>query len=910
MKEVLISSSVLILALTALRFLFRERISRRLQYVLWGLVLLRLALPVPLPEARFSVMTGAERLSGRIDTVRPVPSVSNGPAVSPAPSPVSAAPYVEASSGGATAVTRSGFSMAELFLFVWLAGLGLTLGCFLLSNLRFSLQLRRSRTRFDAPGCPLPVYVSAAVLSPCLFGLFRPAVYLTPKAASEPETQLRHVLTHELCHYRHGDHVWSVLRCLVVSFYWFDPLVWLAAALSRIDGEQACDEAAIRALGEEQRLSYGKTLVDMIAVRNAPSALFCSATTMVSGKKSLKIRLERIARRRKPLIWAAALALLAAAALAGCTFTAAKKNTEPPNGSERYIEYTDIPDEELEASETLDSRYDLFRFHHSVENSPGLNVWAERWEYGVLTDWSQLAKFNLSGEPEDLDIGFYELKKEGADFRDLDFLVSRRGETLYSSVYVPAGGEFAARATTWLGSGSDNRYDVTVKEPVILLGLAYHNADNGDLHSYDCEYLMENPDALNRYELIVLIKCAFAGEDGKYAPLPTLPALDQASDVQDGYAVTLIKDGAETPVTGFDPSLPRDVIFDGLVKSAAWPAEGISDRPYAFRIKQILTTKEGSELHDYYAYRLDDGAAAILTGSYYSILDEKLMVQLEEAAGIEPGQIYNLDAAITKAILKHANGMGELQTEAHETLAITCEDRSDGAQIIAYVMALDLSFDSDGETLSETGGGLLPVAVSFDQNLDGAYTLTEYWTPREGAYYAPSIRGKFPSDIAEDAIDSQKYAMPLNQSCYARAIAWFGLDLTEEIAGRVETLCNTPGWETPSPYVEPGYLDFRQLLFYGDETLRYVFGEFLKGGQTGERGYVLQRLMGELLGAENPDVPANDGQAYFDQWKERVLKLYHEHGLDYVKERAPKGYLLLDVMDVTRPWAMDAPAFG
>ena len=79
MRETLISSAVLILALTALRFLFRKRISRRLQYALWGLVLLRLALPVPLPEARFSVMTGAERLSGQVEAARTAPAASPAP---------------------------------------------------------------------------------------------------------------------------------------------------------------------------------------------------------------------------------------------------------------------------------------------------------------------------------------------------------------------------------------------------------------------------------------------------------------------------------------------------------------------------------------------------------------------------------------------------------------------------------------------------------------------------------------------------------------------------------------------------------------------------------------------------------------------------------------------------------------
>ena len=45
MKEILITSSVLIAALLLLRQMFRKTISRRAQYALWALVLVRLLVP-------------------------------------------------------------------------------------------------------------------------------------------------------------------------------------------------------------------------------------------------------------------------------------------------------------------------------------------------------------------------------------------------------------------------------------------------------------------------------------------------------------------------------------------------------------------------------------------------------------------------------------------------------------------------------------------------------------------------------------------------------------------------------------------------------------------------------------------------------------------------------------------------
>ena len=61
MKEILLTSSILILALLLLRVLFRSAVPRRVQYALWLLVLVRLLVPVNLPAVNFSLLTAAAR---------------------------------------------------------------------------------------------------------------------------------------------------------------------------------------------------------------------------------------------------------------------------------------------------------------------------------------------------------------------------------------------------------------------------------------------------------------------------------------------------------------------------------------------------------------------------------------------------------------------------------------------------------------------------------------------------------------------------------------------------------------------------------------------------------------------------------------------------------------------------------
>ena len=140
---------------------------------------------------------------------------------------------------------------------------------------------------------------------------------------ASPE-RLGHVLAHETAHARHLDPLWSLLRCVCLAVYWFDPLVWAAAAVSKTDGELACDEAAIRALGEDQRIPYGRTLLSLIPVRKGPGAPLLSATTMTAGKRQLKDRITRIAQGNQTRAAALFLALALVAGVCAVTFTGAK----------------------------------------------------------------------------------------------------------------------------------------------------------------------------------------------------------------------------------------------------------------------------------------------------------------------------------------------------------------------------------------------------------------------------------------------------------------------------------------------------------------------------------------------------------------------------------------------------------
>ena len=233
MMEWIASSCFVILAVVALRAVLGGRIRASLRYALWGLVLVRLLVPVQLftsQVAGFEVSSIPDVMREENIYVLPVQSL-----------PLGDVPNITVGKDGAIYDGNSfGFarvegeticryaarlSPLEVLRGIWLLGsvvLGTTL---LVSNLSFATRLRRVRRPLKCAAEPIPVFTAEGLPSPCLFGLLHTTIYVTPKTAENP-VMLRHVIAHEVTHYRHLDHLWSILRGVALAVHWWNPLVW------------------------------------------------------------------------------------------------------------------------------------------------------------------------------------------------------------------------------------------------------------------------------------------------------------------------------------------------------------------------------------------------------------------------------------------------------------------------------------------------------------------------------------------------------------------------------------------------------------------------------------------------------------------------------------------------------------
>ena len=283
--------------------------------------------------------------------------------------------------------------------------------------------------------------------------------------------------------------------------------------------------------------------------------------------------------------------------------------------------------------------------------------------------------------------------------------------------------------------------------------------------------------------------------------------------------------------------------------------------------------------------------------SFFAMVLLVISVCLAACAGASSADVptpVNLDAQVGEAILDANAGQyppSDFATQAHVTLKTV--ENADAVTVYAMALYLEFSYTEDGLTV--TGGRHMPVVITFKSNAENVYELVEYWMPRDGTEYASSIKEKFPADIVADALDTQQYVLAETQACYANAVANGELDAI--LANLIETIASSPAEASnPGAYIEAHAFEYRELLYYGEATLRYAYARFLVGGQTDLQSQILLSAMRELLGDENLSLPATgSAQEWFDQWKSEAINLRDANSMAYMQEHYPKTALMLAI---------------
>jgi HEAT repeat protein/beta-lactamase regulating signal transducer with metallopeptidase domain len=191
--------------------------------------------------------TGALKREAKDEATTPSPSTSETLEQTSAPAPTTTPWYQR-------------LAPATWVFVAWLAGV-LVLSARLLVGFAALRRMRRHGRPADdaaeelADACaarlgahaPPRLVVSSRIAMPCTAGWIKPVILLPDEYTSWSRERLEVVLLHELSHIRRMDIVPHVLSEIARVIYWFNPLVWLAAARLRAEAEMATDDRVVHA---------------------------------------------------------------------------------------------------------------------------------------------------------------------------------------------------------------------------------------------------------------------------------------------------------------------------------------------------------------------------------------------------------------------------------------------------------------------------------------------------------------------------------------------------------------------------------------------------------------------------------------------------------------------------------------
>ncbi len=318
--SVSLTAGMLTAVILLLRALLLGSLPKRCFVLLWAVVVLRLLLPVSLPNP-FGVKTpmsvpamlqpyAQNRLSsGDLSTEttsyeQSTVGISTSDSTKEAPSAVA-----------------SQLDRKDLLRILWICGVLGTLGWFIFISRRtrevvqeaipltpdeqaqvfaYTKQVMSEGQSlrcygFNSDGSPqVRLLISDRLNTPVTIGLLRQKIVLSKMMARKEPRQLEYVLLHEMVHVRRHDNLLKLVAILAVALHWFNPLSWVMLHFLSRDIELSCDEKVLNLTGQPHRTGYADSML-LLAEQSNRTALLYSGF----GKNDMKERIVMIMKHRK-----------------------------------------------------------------------------------------------------------------------------------------------------------------------------------------------------------------------------------------------------------------------------------------------------------------------------------------------------------------------------------------------------------------------------------------------------------------------------------------------------------------------------------------------------------------------------------------------------------------------------------
>lgn len=335
--QVALYSAAITAGILLFRFILKNRISPKLQYLMWWLLILRLLMPVtPDIGLHFNLQDMLLKQAHQAELPTPAPVLDVAPASVPntQSSYESVAPAVQPNTDVAPSQHVNPAKSTDWYsivFVVWLLGAIGFLGWLIFIKLRYYESLQHlmaggprevyelyDRCCKELGVKPLPLWIVNKSMSPGI-AFFGEPVLLVPLSLCGDESRLRFALLHELTHKKRGDHYMTLLLNVLRAVYWFDPVVHFAFSELRSDMESACDSDVLAYIGHEHKRGYLTVILDMFSYDTEPIL----GMSQIRSKRMAKRRMKGAFMKNRTSPAFRAITLCIALIMSLCCFTTA-----------------------------------------------------------------------------------------------------------------------------------------------------------------------------------------------------------------------------------------------------------------------------------------------------------------------------------------------------------------------------------------------------------------------------------------------------------------------------------------------------------------------------------------------------------------------------------------------------------
>jgi len=698
-----LTASYVVAAVIILR-IFLKKLPKIFSYILWLPVLLRLILPFSISSpfsffgflrasnlgTKWTITTMTQNGSRFIsDGKAPVgESWINGvdKAGSSIPSSVQTFPNMEAN-----------YSQNDFFLkissVIWLTGITVLIVYSIVSYLKVAKRISTATLIRDN------IFESDKISSPFVFGFFKPKIII-PVGLTDSDRSI--ILAHEQTHIKRRDYLIKPFFYLALTLHWFNPLVWVSFILMSRDMEMSCDESVIRGMGNSIKANYSNSLLSF----SVQGGRFITGSPLAFGESALKARIKNILNYRKPSFWITAIIIILVAVF--ITVFA----TNPEKEIEKELAFNGYNIEKLLKNKTP----------YVGDNS----------KVAAIIDALKL--------PEGLIRNTIELKTEESPYGLIINLDMEDASGMLQNGAISSNALFTD--SVLLFSLIDNVdyiefriEDKTGKYDGAKYGFTFTRAEVERLTGEDVRVYSANEASIQKLIDKVLNMNVNIAKDNYKVQLSELNEESEKTNYDDIEKRLDILTQADTSSNPEDYIETHSIEYEEILK--------MGDKALEYFLDQFKENKVDNDLRGYIIMSL----CKELLGSWSNIPEGNLtpaqwysrITQIKEVplGDFKARCSDPIEQAVYDAVSAHYSDPAKGFNVVAPTILGTYEEKD---KLKAFVTVYISYYKLYDKTVISEGGGIFPIAITFNRDTKGGYITEKIEKAKDGAYFAPSIK--------------------------------------------------------------------------------------------------------------------------------------------------------------------------